>query len=380
MRPAFAAWIAKDSSPSPSEDEVAHEGETRENQAKPSERASPKASKRSLLRRVLRGLGIFAGVLVVAIVGFVIYVNATYARDFSATPKPALTASNDPAVIARGAYVTHAIAHCSSCHGNGEFTRQRKLPPNDADLRGGYVLKAGPFGTFYPANITPDDATGIGKTSDADLARVLRHGVAPNGGFAPLMAFTVGPMADEDIVAIMSYLRSLPPIANAVPKDDWGIVAKALSSKFNPRMTTAPAFVKEGEASEARGLYLVKGPALCANCHSPTDPMNGFAVVGPELSGALEPDPDHLDPAYEVMAPNLTTDPKTGALASYTEDAFVDRFKKAGRAVAGSPMPWENFARMSEEDLRSIYRFLSKVPPVHRATGPTRRLRGSWKG
>jgi mono/diheme cytochrome c family protein len=344
------------------------------------EKPKTKEPKRSLGRKILHAVGIFFGVLLVGIVGFVIYVNATCERDFSSTPVPALVASKDPEIIKRGAYVTHSVAHCSACHGNGEFTQQLKLPPNLDDVRGGYVLKAGPFGTYYPANLTPHD-TGIGKLSDGELARILRHGVAPNGKLDPLMAFAVGPMADEDIVAIMSYLRSIPAIANPVPKDEWGFVAKMLASKFNPRMMTAPPFVKEGEVSVERGQYLAKGPALCVGCHSPYDLMNNMALSGPEFSGAHSAEPDHVDPSFEVMAPNLTTDPKTGVLASYTEEAFLDRFKKAGRAVQGSVMPWENFARMTDDDLRSIYRFLTtKVPPANRATGPTRRPRGSWKG
>jgi hypothetical protein len=47
----------------------------------------------------------------------------------------------------------------------------------------------------------------------------------------------------------------------------------------------------------------------------------------------------------------------------------------------GSKMPWENFARMTDDDLKSIYRYLAaKVPPSDRNVGPTRRKRGSFKG
>jgi hypothetical protein len=42
-------------------------------------------------------------------------------------------------------------------------------------------------------------------------------------------------------------------------------------------------------------------------------------------------------------------------------------------------MPWENFQRMTEEDLRSIYRFLRSLDPVEHQTGPTYRPKGSFR-
>src|SRR5262245_26656712 len=109
--------------------------------------------KKNIALRV--GIGV-VGALVFAATSAFAYVNLTYKRDFSAIPLPAIKASQDPAVIARGSYIVNAIAHCSVCHGNGESTNKLELPADPKDLRGGYVLKAGPFGTFYPANLTSD--------------------------------------------------------------------------------------------------------------------------------------------------------------------------------------------------------------------------------
>jgi len=328
--------------------------------------------KRKIALRVVGGL-------VVAVLGWVGYVQLTYARNFdTTTPRPALKASQDPKVIADGAYVVNAIAHCGSCHGNAEAAQNYELPADQKDMRGGWKIKAGPFGTFYPANLTPHNETGLGKMSDADLARVLRHGVSPEGRLDPLMMFAVGPIADEDLVAMMSYLRSLPPIDNRVPPDEWGFVAKALAGRFNPRMLVAPKYVPPGQgASKERGDYLANGPAACFSCHTPRNPKQGFEETGPRFSGAGAPDPDHFDPEYELMAPNLTPDPETGALTNFTEDQFVDRIKKVGAANRGSRMPWANFKQLTDDDVRSLYRYLQSVPPVKRATGPTRRKRGS---
>jgi mono/diheme cytochrome c family protein len=331
------------------------------------------------LGRKFRRIGIgILGVVVLGIGGCLGYAQLTYKRDFSATPLPAIKASTDPKVLEHGAYVTHAIAHCSACHGNGEFTRNKQLPPDPKDLRGGYVLHAGPFGTFYPVNLTPDPETGIGKLSDSELARVIRHGVAPAGTLDPLMSFAVGPMSDEDLTAVVSYLRSLPPVKSATPPDEWGLLAKVLAGKFDPRMTTAPAYVPPGEARPERGDYLANGPALCAGCHTPRDPMKGFGAVGPSFSGCVHADPDPTDPEMEICPPNLTPDPDTGILTNYTEETFVERIKKGPRVTKGSPMPWENFALMTDEDLKSLYRYFRTLPPAKHNSGPTRRKRG-WK-
>jgi cytochrome c553 len=334
----------------------------------------------SLARKLRRiGLGI-VGTIVLGIGGCVGYAELTHKRDFSATPMPAIKASVDPKIIEHGAYVANAVAHCSACHANGEFTREKKLPPDLKDLRGGYVLHAGPFGTFYPANLTSDPDTGIAKISDAELARVIRHGVAPNGRLDPLMSFAVGPMSDEDLTAVVSYLRSLPPVKSETPRDEWGLLAKLLAGKFEPRMAAAPKYVPPGEARADRGDYLANGPALCVGCHTPRDPMKGFAETAPKLSGCGKADPDPTDKEMEICAPNLTPDAETGILTNYTEDTFVERIKKGPRISKGSPMPWENFAMMTEDDLKSLYRYLQSLPPTKRVTGPTRRKRGWTPG
>lgn len=328
------------------------------------------------MKTFLKILGAVFGVIVLlGIAGFV-KINSSYRRDFSSTPLPEIKASADPAVIAQGEYLTHAVAHCSACHGPGEKVNNHELGQKN-ELQGGYVMKAGPFGTFYPANITNDPDTGIGKMSDPQLARVIKHGVDRNGGLAPLMGFAVGNMADEDLTAIVSYLRTVPPIKNQVPADEWGLLAKALSGSFNPRIEDAPKYVPAGGISVERGEYLANGPALCYGCHSTVDPTQGMKIVGPRFRGSAEAEPDPTTEGMVFAPPNLTPDPETGHMAKWDEDAFVKRFQ-GGRVYKGSKMPWDNFKQMTEDDLRSIYRYLKTVPAVKNATGPTYR-KADWK-
>ena len=52
-----------------------------------------------------------------------------------------------------------------------------------------------------------------------------------------------------------------------------------------------------------------------------------------------------------------------------SEDDFVGRVR-SGRLLPHSPMPWQGFMRLNEDDLRAIYRYLKTVPPVNRDVGP----------
>lgn len=326
------------------------------------------------MKKPLKIVGIvLAVVLGLGVLGFS-YVQLTYERDFSYVPLPDIQASDDSAIIAQGEYLVHAVAHCSACHGPADSVEHHALGPR-TQLQGGAALQAGPFGTFYPSNITSDHETGIGAVSDGVVARAVRNSVDRDGHLAAFMRVAVGPMSDEDLTAVVSYLRTLPPIENEVPDDEWGLLAKVLTGKFEPRADPPPAHVPAGGISVERGRYLVLGPAVCAACHTELDPMAGFAPANEPLSGAITPEPDVTDPDYEFVAPNLSPDPSTGVLHGWTEDQFVTRFR-AGRVYAGSSMPWENFGQMTEEDLRSIFRYLQSLPPVENPAGPSRRERG----
>src|SRR5690606_41627233 len=103
-------------------------------------------------------------------------------------PYPDITASTDSAVIARGKYLAFGPAHCGTCHvpmnkvmdvENGE-----EIPHS-----GGWELTIPP-GTFRAPNLTPDMETGIGKLTDGEIARTMRHMVGNDGRcIMPFMHF-----------------------------------------------------------------------------------------------------------------------------------------------------------------------------------------------
>jgi mono/diheme cytochrome c family protein len=316
-------------------------------------------------------LGLLA-LLTSALIALIAWIQLSWDRDHDAHPAPQLKASKDPAVIAQGEYVVRSLAHCVDCHSpKGKEGHGEGEAPS---MTGGRVFDVPVFGHFVSVNLTPDVETGLGAWSDEEIARVLRNGVSRDGHMRPFMA-TIAPMADEDIIAVISYLRTLRPEAGTTVDDRPTLVGKFVIKGMEPDRRKAPAYVAAGGVSVERGRYLAMGPANCAGCHSEASPASGLLPVEPYLAGPLEPMPDETDPGMEFLPPNLTPDKETGYIYNWDEDGFVARFK-AGRVYEGSHMPWEAFGTMTENDMRSIYRFLRSVPPAHRVTGPTRRARG----
>ena len=329
------------------------------------------------MSRVAKWVAYILGAVVLVVLATGGWLLASASFDYGETPYPEVAASSDPAVIAHGEYIANAVAHCSACHSRSEQVKEFALDFS-SPLQGGYVWEIPLFGTYTAANLTshPD---ALARYQDREVARAIRSAVGTDGKLAPMMRFGVGPMADEDLAAVVSYIRTQPPVEANQPRPQYGMLAKLLSRRFGPRVDPGPPYVPAGEASVERGRYLVLGPANCSGCHTPLDPMAGFASVGPPMSGAFAPEPDATDPDFEIAAPNLTPDPATGHITNWSEDAFVARFQ-GGRVVRGSPMPWENFQRLTEADIRSVYRFLMTLEPVEHNVGPTRRPKGSFKG
>ena len=73
--------------------------------------------------------------------------------------------------------------------------------------------------------------------------------------------------------------------------------------------------------------------------------------------------PDPFSKGYSFITPNITPDAETGRIASWTEQMFVDGFRK-GRMIEGSPMPWGAFSRVNEVELKAIFRYLNSVAGV----------------
>ena len=320
-----------------------------------------RAMKKLILRTVLSLLA----VLLTGVFGLAGYASARWDRTFDA-PLPDARASRDSAVIARGRYLAYGPAMCAECHVSNEETR-RVEAGEQIPLAGGHEWKL-PLGVIRSPNLTPDTATGIGRYSDAQLARMLRHMVKPDGrAAAPFMAFQE--LSDDDLVAILSFLRAQPAVRRAVEARDLNLLGKVVATfMIKPKGPEAdpPAHTPAGPSVE-RGRYLVTAASDCVGCHTARGGLDG-SFTGPKLAGGGT-FPVEGEPNKVLVSPNLTPDPKTGRISAWTEDQFVARFRQ-GKILPKTYMPWGAVSRMTDEDLRSVYRYLTSLPPVVNETGP----------
>ena len=116
----------------------------------------------------------------------------------------------------RGAYIANALAHCGECHTPRDFLGG----PLSGRRFSGTVN--GPDGESVP-NITSDKETGIGGWSDSELKQYLKSGMTPTGDFAGgTMAEVIDNglkyLRDDDLDALIHYLRSVPRISNRIGK------------------------------------------------------------------------------------------------------------------------------------------------------------------
>ncbi len=125
------------------------------------------------------------------------------------------TATRRAKRVERGKYLV-TICGCGDCHTPGTFYG---APDFARQLSGSELGWQGPWGVSYARNLTPDQETGLGKWSDADIIKSFRSGVRPDGStlLPPMPWQDLSALTDEDATSIVAYLRGLPPVAHKVP-------------------------------------------------------------------------------------------------------------------------------------------------------------------
>ncbi len=125
------------------------------------------------------------------------------------SPGPYSADQKQTPVLQRGAYLVEALGHCGECHTSRNFLGG---PKRDRPLAG---AAKGPEGDRVP-NLTPAK---LKKWNDAELKSFLQTGLTPEGDVAAetmgeVIRNTTGELTPDDLVAMIGYLRALPPIAD----------------------------------------------------------------------------------------------------------------------------------------------------------------------
>jgi cytochrome c553 len=282
------------------------------------------------MKKVLRWTGAALGALVVLLI---VAYGVLYARSQSILtttwdiPGRAVTVVPDSAALARAEHYVHSIYGCANCHGE--------------DLAGGVFLDEAP-GRFVASNLTPG---GVGATyTDADWDRAIRHGLRPDGTPLIIMgAERFSRIPDEDFAALLAYLKARPAVENDLPEERLRPLGRFLigAGVFVPAALrldheARPPAAIEPDTTAEYGRYLVS--ISCVECHQD------------DLQGGASPDP---------AAPPV---PSLAAAARWSPDEFVETIRTGttpgGRVLQEQFMPWPEYARLSDAELRTMHRHL----------------------
>jgi mono/diheme cytochrome c family protein len=297
-----------------------------------------------MIRKILKwtGLTLLSIILLLAVV-----IASRQHLEFEA-PYPAIKASTDTAVIARGKELAYGASICAQCHGPEKFDSLLKAGQQIA-LTGGREFKI-PLGVLRVRNITPDKETGIGNRTDGEIARVIRYSVLPDGRATWMPHFD---MNDNDLTAVVSFLRSQQPVKHKVPDHEMNLMGKAIVALLIKPSADAKRKIPEPvkrDSTVEYGKYLAHGVSNCVECHS---------KPGRQFGGG---DPMGLEGEIPYAPPNISTD-RSSRIYGWSQQNFIDRFR-LGRVIPNTHMPWEALGRMTDNDLKAIYKYLQTVPPV----------------
>ena len=227
--------------------------------------------------------------------------------------------------VERGAYLVNAVMVCDNCH----TPRDKSGLVMDKRFSGGAQTWNTPAYVVKGSNITPDRETGIGAWSDAEIKRSLTDGTHRSGTpISPQMPFPFYKiLTPRDLDAIVAFLRSVAPVANAV---------QAPVYKAAMRVDLVPGAVKPYTEEDLRdpvkrGFYLAT-IAHCMECHGrkpdgTQDYKNSWGKGGYVFTG----------PWGSAAASNITSHPKSG-LGAWT-DAEIKRALTHGVSRDGRMAP-----------------------------------------
>jgi len=266
---------------------------------------------------------LFAGVTVAGIYG-TLQLNEKHSVSV-----PAVAVAGTPEQIARGERVAERL--CVGCHSTND-----ELP-----MTGGKNMSddAGmPLGDIYSANLTP--AGEIASWSDEDLFRVLRTGIDNEGRATAMVNFPgVHALSDEDVLAVIAYLRQSPAVQNEVPPYAPSLLtalltaAGFLSADIPDEIT--PISVPPKAATAEYGKY-VKDYMECSSCH------------GEQLDGVVPP-PFPAGPDIRPLMRSISLDDFVHLIEANTAASTPDEI-----------MIWKTLNQLDDMEKEALFLYLQE--------------------
>ncbi len=233
-------------------------------------------------------------------------------------------------------YITRA---CNTCHGE--------------NLEGMVIVDDPAAGIIASKNLTTGKGGIGGELSITDFIKAIRHGVDPDNKALKIMPSTdYVSLSDEDVGAIIAYIKSVEPVDNVPPQTNPGLVMRALYLAGQVPLLAAESIAHqtiptqvEAEIGIEFGQYLA---VSCTGCH------------GEGYSGGPNP---KAPPGFKSPT-NLTPDLETG-LGQWTETDFFNAMRE-GKRPNGEQldpfMPWQSYRNMTDAEIRSVWLYLQTLP------------------
>lgn len=283
-------------------------------------------------------LGAVAMLLVVGVAGLYAWSGSELNAKRS-VPEHRFTAATDSARIATGEHLVRAIGKCGDCHG--------------PDLGGATLIDDPAMGFIYSPNLTRGRGGIAGAYSDEQWERAIRHGVAGDGRRLIVMPSNEYQFfSDEDLAALVGYLKTVPAVDRETPAHKVGPMARALyaAGVFPMFPANAVSHADEVVPSVAADSTVAYGKYVadigCSGCHGVT--YGGGAIPGGP--------PDWPPPA------NLTP---TG-IGHYSQESFTNALRNGTRPDGSAINPFMPIGAtklMTDVEIVAVYKYLQQLPP-----------------
>lgn len=250
--------------------------------------------------------------------------------------------------LERGTYLVEGPAACGNCH-----TPQGPDGPIASLYLSGMLIEQNAAFTAVASNITPGSR--IADWTDAELARAIREGMRPDGSIIgpPMPIGLYRGLSDDDLMSIVMYLRQVPAVEHDPGQSVYNI---PLPDSYGPPIDTVEALVPS--VTVTYGEYLAGPVAHCIECHST------FGAQGPMFDTHLGAGGYEFHGPWGVsVAPNITP---TG-LSEYSDAELIGMIAagvRPGGVPMMPPMPYINFARMTQNDLDAVIMYLRSLPAL----------------
>ena len=214
---------------------------------------------------------VFGAIAVVSSIGLAKMNAAT------SIPVPNITVAGTPEQIAHGQYI--ASLGCVGCHG----VKEQFPLAGGTDMAGEIPM---PIGSIVTANLTPGGV--LRDRTDGELFRAIRHGYGKDGKLLSFMSqLSYRQLSDDDIVAVIAFLRSQQPATgDKGGGDQINLLGAAVF--FGAGMLPAPASIEGVITAPPQGATPAYGKYVatlgdCRGCHGPDMTGTPASAFGPAV-------------------------------------------------------------------------------------------------